>query len=143
MPVQGGSGPLCDVPQRHPGVETGDERVTKGVRADGFGDPGPACHPAHNSPGAVTVQPLAVTAEEERSFAAFPDGQVDRSGGAGREPDGDLLAALADDAEGPVPALKAECLDISAGGLGDAQPVEGQQGDQRVLGRWPVPGGDQ
>jgi hypothetical protein len=30
-------------------------------------------------------------------------------------------------------------LDVRAGGLGHPQPVEGQQGDQRVLGRRPEP----
>ena len=40
-------------------------------------------------------------------------------------------------------SLDAECLDIGAGGLGDAQPVESQQRDQRMLGRRPQPGRDQ
>jgi hypothetical protein len=42
-----------------------------------------------------------------------------------------------------VPALQAQVLDVGAGGLGHAQPVEGEQGDQRVLGGRPEPGGDQ
>ena len=47
--------------------------------------------------------------------------------------DGNDLAAFAGDNEGPVPALDAKGLDVRAGGLGDPQPVEGQQGDRRVL----------
>jgi len=45
--------------------------------------------------------------------------------------------------QAPVPAFQAQVLDVRAGGLGHAQPVERQQGDQRVLGRRPEPGGDQ
>jgi hypothetical protein len=42
-----------------------------------------------------------------------------------------------------VPALQAEVVDVGAGGLGDPQPVQGEQGDQRMLGQWAEPGGDQ
>ena len=40
-------------------------------------------------------------------------------------------------------ALQAQVLDVGAGGFGDAQPVESEQGDQRVLGGRAEPGGDQ
>ena len=63
--------------------------------------------------------------------------------GARCERDGDHLAALAGDRQGPVPALQAHLLDIGAGGLRDSQPVEREQGDQRMLGRATEPGGDQ
>jgi hypothetical protein len=42
-----------------------------------------------------------------------------------------------------VAALDAQVLDVGAGGFGDPQPVERQQGDQRVLGRRAQPGGHQ
>jgi hypothetical protein len=45
------------------------------------------------------------------------------------------LAALAGDGQSPVPAFQAQLLDIGAGGLRDPQPVQGKQGDQRVLQR--------
>ena len=64
-------------------------------------------------------------------------------GGAWRERDGDDLPALAGDHQGAVPALDAERLDVGFRGFGDAQPVEGQQGDQRVLCGRAEPGGDQ
>ena len=99
--------------------------------------------PAHDPPGAVPVQPPPVRCQEDRPLAAFADRQVDRPGGARRERDGDDLAALAGDHQGAVPAFEAQGLDVGAGRLGDAQPVEGQQGDQRVLGRLPEPGRDQ
>jgi len=57
--------------------------------------------------------------------------------------DGDDLAALPGDGQGPVPAFQAQLLDVSAGGLRDPQPVQRQQGDQRVLGRRAEPGGHQ
>jgi hypothetical protein len=34
-------------------------------------------------------------------------------------------------------------VDVSASGLGHPQPVQGEQRDQRMLGRWAEPGGHQ
>jgi hypothetical protein len=42
-----------------------------------------------------------------------------------------------------VPALDTQGLDIGAGSFADPQPVQRQQRDQRMIGRWPKPGGDQ
>ena len=42
-----------------------------------------------------------------------------------------------------MPAFQPQLLDIGAGRLRDPQPVEGEQGDQGVLGGRPEPGGDQ
>jgi hypothetical protein len=42
-----------------------------------------------------------------------------------------------------VPAFQAELPDVRAGGLRHPQPVEREQGDQRVLGGRSEPGGDQ
>ena len=42
-----------------------------------------------------------------------------------------------------MPALQAQVPDVGAGGLGDPQPVQREQGDQRMLGLWAEPGGDQ
>jgi len=42
-----------------------------------------------------------------------------------------------------VPALDAQVLDVGASGFGDPQPIERQQGDQRVLARRAQPGGHQ
>jgi hypothetical protein len=42
-----------------------------------------------------------------------------------------------------VPTLNPERLDIGVRSFRDAQPVEGQQGDQRVFRRRAEPGGDQ
>ena len=39
------------------------------------------------------------------------------------------------------PPFGAEGFDVGAGGLGHPQPVQGEQGDQRVLGRGTEPGG--
>ena len=102
--------------------------------------PGPAGDAAHDPAGGVTVEPAAVGAEEDRSFAAFADGEVDGPGGAGRERDGDDLAALAQDGQGAVAALEAEAFDVGAGRFGDPQPVEGEQADRaRGRGRRPSP----
>jgi hypothetical protein len=99
---------LLHVAQRHPGVEGGgDERVPQRVGADLLGDPGAPGDPADDSGGAVPVQPFPVCGDEEGSFGALADRQVDRPGGARGERDGDDLATLAGDNQGPVPALQA------------------------------------
>jgi len=73
--------------------------------------------PAGNPGGAVPVQPLSVWGEEYWPFHAFSDGQVDRSRGAWRERDGDHLAALTGDHQGPVSALDAEGFNVGASGF--------------------------
>src|SRR5215470_11455298 len=103
----------------------------------------PPGDPADDPPGAVPVQPLPGWREEDRPVAAFADGEVDRAGGSGGERDDGLLAALAGDRQRPVAALGAERLDVGAGGFGYAQPVEGEQRDQRVFGSGAEPGRDQ
>jgi hypothetical protein len=45
--------------------------------------------------------------------------------------------------ESPVAAFQIEVLDVGAGGLGDPQPVQREQRDQRMLCRRPEPGGCQ
>jgi hypothetical protein len=120
-----------------------DERVSQRVGADVLGDPGAAGDPADDPGGAVPVQPAPVPGEEQRPFSPLADGQVDRPRGAGRELDGDHLAALARDDQGTVASLEAQMIDVGAGRLGYAQAAEGEQGDQGVLGGRSEPGGDQ
>src|SRR5260221_2388203 len=121
----------------------GNECMLQRVWPDRLGDPGAAGYLADDPGGTMTVQPPTVCGHEDRSLAPLADGQVDRPRGARRERDGDHLAAFAGDHQGPVPALDAQGLDVGAGGFGDAQPVEGQQRDQRVLAGRAEPGGDQ
>jgi hypothetical protein len=99
----------------------------------GLGYSGAAGDPADDPPGAMPVQPAAIGGQEDRSFGALADGQVDRPCGARRQRNGDDLAAFAGDDQGPVPAFDAQDFDVGAGGLGDPQAVEGQQRDQRVF----------
>jgi hypothetical protein len=66
----------------------------------------------------VPVQPPVVSGHEHRPFGPFPDGQVDRPGGARCQRDGDDLAALTGDDQSPVLAFQAQVLDVRAGGLG-------------------------
>ena len=103
------------------------------MRPDFLGDPGPAGDPADDPPGAMPVQPPPIGRQEDGPFHALADGQVDRPGGARLERDGDNVAALAGDYQGAVPALNPERLDPGVRSFGDPQPVEGQQGNQRVI----------
>ena len=110
------------------------------VGRDGLPDPGLARHAADDPPGAVPVQPPPVPGQEHRSFGSLSDRQVDGPGSPRCQRDGHHLAALASDRESPVAALEAQVLDVGARGLGDPQPVQGEQRDQRVHGRQPEPG---
>ena len=135
-------GRLLHIPQRDPGIQRGgDDGMPERVRRDGLADPGATRGAADDPPGAVPVQPPPVRGQEHRAAGTLADGQVDRPGGARREQNGDHLAALAGDGQRPVPALQAQMLDAGAGGLGDPQPVQGEQRDQRMLGRRAEPGG--
>ncbi len=60
-----------------------------------------------------------------------------------RQRDGHNLAALAGDGQRPVPAFQAQVFDVGAGSLGDPQPVQRQERDQRMLKRRAEPGGHQ
>ena len=132
------------VSQWYAGVKRGgDERVSQRVRPDLLGQPCAPGHAADDRSGSVPVEPLADWGGEDRFFAAFADGQVVRPCGAGREGDDGFLAALAGDGQGAVAAFGAEGFDVGAGGLGCPQPVEVEQGDQRVFGGGAEPGGDQ
>ena len=53
------------------------------------------------------------------------------------------LPPFPDDHQGPVSPLDTQGLDVGAGRFGDPQPVERQQGDQRMLGGRAKPGSDQ
>ena len=75
--------------------------------------------------------------------AAFADDQIDRSGGAGRERDGDVLAALAQDQQGAVTAFQAESFDVGTDRFRHPQPVQRQQRDQGVIASAGEPGRDQ
>jgi hypothetical protein len=143
-PGIGVRGSFLYIAERHAGIQRcGDERVPQGMRANLLSDPGTAGHLADDPPGAMTVQPPAAGSEEDGSLAALAGRQVNRPRGPRRERDRHDLAALAGDHQGPVAPLDAQCFDIRAGSLGDPQPVEGQQRDQRVLGGRPEPRGDQ
>ncbi len=99
-------GGLLDVAQRHPGIKRdGNKCLPKGVRGDGFGDPGAASDLADEPPRAVPVQPPSVGGQEHRPVGAPADGQVDGPGSARRQRDRDDLAALAGDGQRPVSAL--------------------------------------
>jgi hypothetical protein len=113
------------------------------VRADVLGYPGLAGHPPDDLGGAVPVQPPPVAREEERPLGALADRQLNRPGGTRGKGDGDDLAALAGDDQGPMAAFQAQVLDVRADGLRYAQPVEREQGDQGVLGGRPESGSDE
>src|SRR5215204_1143480 len=118
----------------NPGVKRGgDERVAQRVGPHALGYPCPSGDTPDDTTGRVSIDPLAVGSNEDRSLAAFPDHQIDGAGRAGRHRYGHDLATLAQDRERAVPALQAEVLDVDADGFGHPQAVERQQADQGVI----------
>ena len=81
----------------------------QGVGSDSFGDPGLAGDAADDSGGGVAFEAAVVVAAEDGAFGAFPNGEVNRAGGAGREGDGDDLAAFADN-----PKIGCEAVGLQA-----------------------------
>jgi hypothetical protein len=88
------------------------------------GSPPECPRPADDPPGAVPVQPMIIRRQEDRPFYALADGQVDCPGGARHERDGDDLAALAGDRQGPLPTLDTQGLDVGADSLEDPQAAK-------------------
>jgi hypothetical protein len=75
----------------------------------------------------MTVKTPTVRRDEDRTAVTFSDGQVDRSGRPRCQRDGDGLASLAKDGEGPMTPLEAQGLDVSSDRFGDPQSVQRQQ----------------
>jgi hypothetical protein len=110
---------------------------------DGFADAGG--HALCVTDGLAPATWLGLAGQAVRRAAALADREIDGPGGARgeRERDGDDLAALAGDHQGPVAPLDSHRLDVGAGRLGDPQPVQGQQGHQRMPGSRAEAGGDE
>jgi len=87
-PAAVAAGQIKGWPPRRPNWGGGDERVPQRVGADVLGAPGAAGYPADDPGGAVPVQPPPVRGDEQRTFGALADRQLDRLGGTRREGDG-------------------------------------------------------
>ena len=104
------------VAQWDAGIKRGsDERMSERVRRDRLADPGATSGLADDPPGAVPVQPPPVDGQEHRPAGPLADGQVDRPGRARRQRDGDDLAALPGDRQGPVAPFQAQVLNMVGG----------------------------
>jgi len=80
--------------QGNTGVEGGgDERMPQRTRADRPFDPSPLSQPLHDPSRRMSVQATgAMRVQEDGSLVTFTDAQVNGTGGAGCEGDGDDLA---------------------------------------------------
>ena len=93
------------IPQRHAGVEGGhDERGPQHVRVH-RAEPGALADGPNPAVRGAPVEAFAVTAAQDRAFAAFADGQVDGSRCSRDERDGGGLVALAEDAQRAMAAF--------------------------------------
>jgi hypothetical protein len=113
------------------------------VRGDGLGDSGASGDLADDPPGAVPVQPLPVRSRNTGPSVRSPIARSIARAVRGASGMVTTLPPLCVTVQGPVSALQAEMLDVRAGGLRHRQPVQCEQGNQRVLGRRAEPGGDE
>src|SRR5215210_2757071 len=107
--------------------------MPEAVGTDPLGDPGSAGKPLDRAVGGVAVHPALLDAEEDRPRRPLADVEIKGSGRPGRQGDGDVLAALAEDLERAVATLEVEVVDVGAEGLGDPQTIEGEQGCEGVV----------
>ena len=73
-----------------------------------------------------TFETLSIVAEQDRSFTAFADREVDGAGGSWDERDHGGLVALAKDAESAVAPVEAEITDVGVACLADPETVESE-----------------
>jgi hypothetical protein len=91
---------FLDVAQRDTGVEgSGDEGMAQRVRTNPLGDASSTRDAPHDPGGGVAVESLTARSDEDWSFAALADREIDRACGTRRERDDDHLAALAQNRE--------------------------------------------
>ena len=79
----------------------------------------------------TTVESLRVYPSQDRTFAAFPDREVDRARSTWDQRDGSGFVALADDAQGSVSAFEREVLDVGGAGFADPEAVQAQEHRER------------
>ena len=91
----------------------------RSVWSDSLVDPGSTRDASHDPRRAVPIETSTSAVTEDRTFASFPDGEIDRPGGAWGERDGHGLAAFAVDHQGAVTAFEAQLVDVRADRFGD------------------------
>lgn len=99
-------------------------RAEWGLIRVGGGDAGVGGQPAEESPGGGAVQGLAAGGGEDRSGGALADELVQDVLDVGGQWGLGAAAALAADAQHPVPAVVVQVLDPGGEGFADPQPVE-------------------
>ena len=111
----GVAGGFLDVAQRDAGVEGGgDERMAERVGPDRLVDAGSAGEAAHDPPGGVAVEPIAVWPRKIGPSTRSPMARSIARAVRGASGMVDDLAALAQHGEGAMTALDAERLDVGA-----------------------------
>jgi hypothetical protein len=90
-----------------------------------------------------TVEAFAVTAAQDRAFAAFADRQVDGSCRPRDERDGGGLVALAEDAQRAMTAFDSEVLDVGGARLAHSRSVQPEEHRQGGVGAVVLLGGEQ
>ena len=87
-------------------------------------EPGSFADRAHPSMSGASIQPVSVTAPQDRPLDTLGDREVDRACGARDERDDGGLVALANDSQRSMPMLECKILDVGRAGLRHAQAVQ-------------------
>ncbi len=129
--------------ERHSCIESShDERRSQHVRMH-QPEPCPFADGADPPVGRAPIEALAVMANQNRALSSFPDGEVDRTGGAGNERDEGRFVALANDPQHPVAPLEGHFLNVGLAGLADPEAVQPQQRRQSGMGVVEALGGEE
>ena len=113
------TGGKLHVPERDTGIECcHDEGTPKHVRVDDS-ETGSRSDGAHPAMGGSAIEAFAVHSAQDRTIAAFADGEIDRPSSTGDEWDHCWLVALAENPQRPMTPLYPQVLDVAGTGFAD------------------------
>ena len=129
--------------ERHSRIESShDERRSQHVRMH-QPEPCPFADGADPPVGRAPIEALAVMANQNRALSSFPDGEVDRTGGAENERDEGRFVAVANDPQHPVTPLEGHFFNVGLAGLAGPEAVQPQQRRQSRMGVVKALGGEE
>ena len=126
-------GSELDIAQRNAGVESGhDEGRPEHVWMD-ESESGLLTNGSDPAMGRAPVKALAVVAMKNRALAPLAKHKVDGAGHPRNQGDHCGLVALANNAQRPMPPIKAQVLRVGGTSLADPQPVKAEEHSQRGM----------
>jgi hypothetical protein len=103
------------------------------VGTDVLVDPGTFGQPTYNPGGLVTVHPVTIAVQEDRSVFSVADRQVDGSCCSWSHWDQLCFASFADDPQCVMASFQTDVTNISTKSFRHSQTVKGKKARQRVV----------